>query len=154
MAFSTTLGINELRSFLRSCLTEPISARTTMCVPAGRVLRCFWRECRSWRATLWRTTDPPTLLPIIKPAWAGVFVMVGLRYTTRNLLDTRKPLFVVRAKSFGEVSRAWRGSTRGTYADRRARPFARRAPRIARPARVAIRARKPCFFARRRTFGW
>jgi hypothetical protein len=30
----------------------------------------------------------------------------------------------------------------------------RRAERIARPARVAMRARKPCFLARRRVFGW
>jgi hypothetical protein len=43
---------------------------------------------------------------------------------------------------------------KGAYAERRERPFARRAERTARPARVAIRARKPCFFARRRVFGW
>src|SRR5437588_286242 len=39
-------------------------------------------------------------------------------------------------------------------AERRLRPFARRRLRIARPARVAIRARKPCRRFRRRTFGW
>jgi hypothetical protein len=36
----------------------------------------------------------------------------------------------------------------------RARPFRRRAARIARPARVRIRSRKPCVFARCRLFGW
>ena len=36
----------------------------------------------------------------------------------------------------------------------RARPLARRAERTARPPRVAIRERKPCFLARRRLFGW
>jgi hypothetical protein len=41
-----------------------------------------------------------------------------------------------------------------TYAERRMRPLARRAERTARPARVAIRARKPCFLARRRVLGW
>lgn len=34
------------------------------------------------------------------------------------------------------------------------RPFDRRAARIARPARVRIRSRKPCFLARRRLLGW
>jgi hypothetical protein len=39
-------------------------------------------------------------------------------------------------------------------ADRRSRPLARRADRMARPARVRIRSRKPWVFARRRLFGW
>jgi hypothetical protein len=34
------------------------------------------------------------------------------------------------------------------------RPLARRALRMARPARVFMRARKPCLRARRRLFGW
>ena len=34
------------------------------------------------------------------------------------------------------------------------RPLRRRAARTARPARVRIRSRKPCTFARRRLFGW
>jgi len=36
----------------------------------------------------------------------------------------------------------------------RARPLARRDFNTARPARVLIRARNPCFLARRRAFGW
>jgi hypothetical protein len=39
-------------------------------------------------------------------------------------------------------------------AERRVRPLARRAERIARPARVRIRSRKPWVFERRRLFGW
>jgi hypothetical protein len=39
-------------------------------------------------------------------------------------------------------------------ADSRARPRSRRALRMARPARVLMRCRKPCFFARRRLLGW
>ena len=39
-------------------------------------------------------------------------------------------------------------------ADRRARPLARRDLSTARPARVLIRARKPCFLARRCWLGW
>jgi hypothetical protein len=34
------------------------------------------------------------------------------------------------------------------------RPLRRRAERIARPARVRMRRRKPCVLARRRLFGW
>jgi hypothetical protein len=39
-------------------------------------------------------------------------------------------------------------------AESSARPLRRRAERIARPARVRIRRRKPWVFARRRLFGW
>lgn len=39
-------------------------------------------------------------------------------------------------------------------ADRRARPLARRDFSTARPARVLMRARNPCFFARRCWLGW
>src|SRR6185503_11302326 len=41
-----------------------------------------------------------------------------------------------------------------SQAERRLRPLARRRLRIARPARVDIRARKPCRRFRLRTFGW
>ena len=39
------------------------------------------------------------------------------------------------------------------YADRRERPLRRRRERIARPCRVRMRARNPCFFFRRRLLG-
>lgn len=41
-----------------------------------------------------------------------------------------------------------------TQAESFARPRRRRDARIERPARVRIRRRKPCFFERRRVFGW
>ena len=41
-----------------------------------------------------------------------------------------------------------------TQAASRLRPLLRRAERIARPARVRMRRRKPCVLARRRLFGW
>ena len=41
-----------------------------------------------------------------------------------------------------------------SYAESRLRPLARRRLRIARPARVDIRVRKPCRRLRRRTLGW
>lgn len=40
------------------------------------------------------------------------------------------------------------------YAVRALRPLARRAETMARPARVRIRVRKPCLWARRRLLGW
>jgi hypothetical protein len=44
--------------------------------------------------------------------------------------------------------------SRAAQADSSLRPLRRRAETIARPARVRIRSRKPCVFARRRLFGW
>jgi hypothetical protein len=39
-------------------------------------------------------------------------------------------------------------------AESRTRPFARLRARMARPARLRIRTRKPCVLARRRLLGW
>jgi hypothetical protein len=44
--------------------------------------------------------------------------------------------------------------TADRQAESRARPLRRRALSTARPEEVAIRARKPCFLARRRLLGW
>jgi hypothetical protein len=46
-----------------------------------------------------------------------------------------------------------RRSDRAGQTETRARPLRRRADRIARPARVRMRSRKPCFLWRRRLFG-
>jgi hypothetical protein len=40
------------------------------------------------------------------------------------------------------------------YAESSMRPLRRRAPKMARPARVRMRRRKPCTLARRRLLGW
>ena len=53
-----------------------------------------------------------------------------------------------------EIAGARKAMLASAHADRRFRPFARRRLRIARPARVDIRARNPCRRFRRRTFGW
>ena len=50
----------------------------------------------------------------------------------------------------GSTSRA----SPGSQAESSARPLRRRAARMARPARVRMRSRKPCVLARRRLFGW
>ncbi len=52
------------------------------------------------------------------------------------------------------VSMASGRQARGRQAASRSRPLRRRAARIARPARVRIRRRKPCVLCRRRLFGW
>src|SRR5207245_1390143 len=46
------------------------------------------------------------------------------------------------------------GARSDAQAERRSRPLRRRAARMARPARVRMRNRKPWVFARRRLFGW
>ena len=53
----------------------------------------------------------------------------------------------------GGVPRASTGA-RSAQADSSLRPLRRRADRMARPARVRIRSRKPWVLARRRLFGW
>ena len=59
----------------------------------------------------------------------------------------------VSVKSAERRSRAAAGSTRG-QAESLERPLWRRAARIARPARVRMRRRKPWVLARRRLLGW
>lgn len=64
---------------------------------------------------------------------------------------------MVREKSLLDRNRLDAGSTAvyvSRYAEIFERPLARRDERTARPPFVAIRARKPCFFARLRLFGW
>ncbi len=61
------------------------------------------------------------------------------------------PNVVARAQAMGCAQHRTASTAQ---ADRRARPLRRRSPRIARPARVRIRRRKPCLRARRRLFGW
>ena len=44
--------------------------------------------------------------------------------------------------------------TANVQAESSERPLRRRADKMARPARVCMRSRKPCVLARRRLFGW
>ena len=85
------------------------------------------------------------------------------RWTTTARRPARRPDRTARRKSSDRRSRFDAGSTRwspsGTVsptaqAARRWRPLPRREARMARPARVRIRRRKPCFLCRRRLFGW
>ena len=70
---------------------------------------------------------------------------------TRNAEKSR---WCVRADTLVATKRAiFPSKLAVAYADSRRRPLARRARRTARPPLVDIRARKPCFFARRRILG-
>jgi hypothetical protein len=96
----------------------------------------------------------------------GTGVGVGVREKVHN--DAAASSAAAAFHNGGELTRAahpvgrgehdgrrWR--TRGRrrpQADSSRRPLRRRAPTMARPARVRIRSRKPCVLARRRLFGW
>ena len=69
----------------------------------------------------------------------------GPATATRHGREVRRGSKAVRSRQHGIGS---------GYADSSLRPLRRRADRMARPARVRIRSRKPWVFARRRLFGW
>lgn len=104
-------------------------------------------------------TALPTLLPTTKPTRLGRSSRPGIRLacttTTRADALTLPRRRRTAEKSALERSRCCAGSTaaRG-QADSSERPLRRRAARMARPARVLMRARKPWFLARRRLLGW
>ena len=74
----------------------------------------------------------------------------------RHVTAFRSPCAEIplRCEPVGPWSNSKQTGDRERQADRRARPFRRRAFRTFRPPAVAIRARKPCFLARRRILGW
>ena len=80
------------------------------------------------------------------------------RWTTRTPRPARRPPRIAAENSLRRRSRWSAASTMHARprrsGRRRSRPLARRAERMARPARVRMRSRKPWVFARRRLFGW
>jgi hypothetical protein len=146
-------------------------ARTTSRLPLGRRSRRSRIRCRSRRLTLLRTAAPPTALLTTKPT-SGISSPVMLRCATRVGRPARLPRLTATSKSSPRRMRECRDSTLDAYrppvwftggrdyqarvdqADSFSRPLRRRAARMARPARVRIRSRKPWVFARRRLFGW
>src|SRR5690606_2993921 len=149
-----------------SASPAPGSARTTTRLPGGSWSTRSRIRWRSLRFTLLRTTAPPTALLTTKPARVGGALSPGAcgsvatlrRCTTRCWRPARRPRRTAIAKSSRRLSRISAVSTTSATArdqgDRRARPLLRRDARIARPARVRIRSRKPWVFARRRLLGW
>ena len=125
-----------------------------MSVPLGREWLCSTTTPRNLRLTLFRTTAPPTDFATTKPTRVPAWSATGRQCTTSVPRPARTPLRIVSAKSSDRRIRRAAGSTRNDQADSSSRPLRRRAARIARPARVRMRSRKPCVLARRRLFGW
>ena len=128
-------------------------ARTTRRAPLGSVWSRSAMRCWSRRRTWLRVTAGPTARPTTNPTLRSVASRATRAWSTRPAAPTRRPARVTEEKSARWCSRADRESTK-TQAERLARPLRRRDARIARPARVRIRSRKPCVLARRRLFGW
>ena len=113
-------------------------------------------RCRSRRLTRFRVTALPTALETTKPARDGG-PGFATACTTSVSRPTRTPPRTQARNSSEDVNRDVAGSTgrlgSGQPA-RRSRPLRRRAARIARPARVRMRRRKPWVRLRRRLLGW
>lgn len=149
-------------------------ARRTTSWPAGTLGSSAATRCRSRRTVRWRTTELPTALETTNPTRTGpsspgrfatwtLISALPLRAVTHRAPSDR-PRSTARYCS-GRRSRCAAGNTsvagtsrlrveHSAQADSFARPLARREVSTARPARVRIRRRKPCFLARRRLFGW
>jgi hypothetical protein len=135
-------------------------ARNTSRLPPGSMHRYPRARCRSRRRTRFRTTAGPTARLTTNPTSA----CRSEPGSTSRLPDSSGrpallPCLLAASKSARRRIRAAAGSMSMRWRSRpqtltRARPFRRLAARTARPARVRMRSRKPCVFARRRLFGW
>jgi hypothetical protein len=113
----------------------------------------------SLRLSLFLVTAPPTVPGTVMPT--RLPVPTAAPGATNTVIPSRRaldPLSRTRRKSsllFNDRTAAPTTTVpeRHTQADSRARPLARRFFRIARPPRVRIRARNPCFRLRRRVLG-
>ena len=122
---------------------------------AGRTSSASAQTALRRRRTVLRTTAEPTCLLTMKPKRAGALVIGGVRRRSRCALPAhRRPRRTTALYSAPRVSRFGLASTARGQAESSVRPLARRAERMPRPARVRMRARKPCFLARRRLLGW
>ena len=126
----------------------------TTSVPAGTTETSSRLTARRRRRTRLRVTALPTDLLTMKPKRRASAVAEGRTCRTAPFVPTRRPRRAAVRKSTGRVTRLALASTVGDYAESSVRPLRRRAARMARPARVRMRSRKPCTLARRRLFGW
>ena len=130
-------------------------ALTTSLVPSGRSAtrsRMRWRSCRLTR--LRPLARLISRLGTTKPTRRLLRSSSARTWTTTSGSPARAPCRIAAVKSAGSTMRCARGSTGVSQADSLARPLRRRAARMARPARVDMRRRKPCVFERRRLLGW
>jgi hypothetical protein len=107
------------------------------------------RAARSCRLMRFLVTALPNEVGRAKPTLGGIFVAIAR--AERTLDRTRTPCALSAANDERPIKRP---AATATYALSLARPLARRALSTRRPPAVAMRARKPCFLARRRLFGW
>ena len=109
-----------------------------------------WCGCgRRLRPRPWRRRNRPAAgVPHARrPGWRGprsAWSRLGLPRTPAGCRE-------VRTRTGAGAPRAARGRPQAESSER---PLARRAERMARPARVRMRRRKPWVLARRRLFGW
>jgi hypothetical protein len=128
-------------------------ARITKVWPfSNREIRSLIAD-RNLRFTRFLWTAEPTVLDTTKPNFGAIGFESFLRYVTILSETVLRPVRMVDRKSSAVFSRFSRASKR-IYADSSVRPLRRRAARMARPARVFMRRRKPWVLARRRVFGW
>ncbi len=120
--------------------------------PSGSVPTRSRIRCRSRRLTRLRSTAEPTALLTTKPTDVGPPVP-GTHMGDEGWLYAFGPT-TDRVPEVIPAAHALTAREQRAQADSLARPLRRRSARIARPARVRMRRRKPCFLARRRLFGW
>ncbi len=124
--------------------------------PGASSPRCSLMRCRNRRFTRFRTTAGPTDLPTANPT-STVPPWSSPRWWTTTVDAARRwPRRVARWKSTARRRRCAAGSTsvRRPQVASRLRPLRRRPAKMARPARVRIRRRKPCVLLRLRLLGW
>jgi hypothetical protein len=134
--------------------------------PSGSEARRPRVISRSRRLTRLRTTAGPTARLTTKPTFAGsperTLSLLDIMLADSKGPAARRPVRITSRNSSGRRIRESCGSTMISRAGRerrrqalsRSRPLRRRDARIARPARVRMRSRKPWTFARRRLLGW
>ena len=125
--------------------------------PAGPSAASSRQVSRSCRLIRLRTTALPTDLRHGEAEPRLAVRVVLAREPVERQVPRRDraalPVDRVEVPRAGQAVPALHGRA-GAQAERRLRPLARRRFRIAWPARVDMRARKPCLRLRRRTFGW
>lgn len=121
---------------------EPGSALTTKVFPVLKVFNRSLIAERSLLFTRFLWTAEPTDFDTINPNRGSSVLLFCMRYTTMLFPTSLCPVRIVDRKSSADLSRFSRAS-KEDYADSSVRPLRRRAAKIARPARVFMRRRKP-----------
>jgi len=101
------------------------------------------------------TSPEPTMYVPIPQLSDGITAILSRRWSLTWAVRTKVAPYTLNAAVQRELrAAAHPGLGRQDQALSWSRPLRLRAARMARPARVRMRSRKPCVFARRRLFGW